>query len=340
MGAMLRRRKSPAKLYWRLERPGPRKYARAVAHVIIYRAIAVAAASLAITLYAFLGVVAGNVSYPRWPAVRSIDGQTISLAEAHATAELNHWMPVFIVIGLILVSIPRAHLWIFRITMLSGVALGYYQRRLPPFPRSAVAIDIIRRTASLTSSIPRHLAVSTAAVGLLVAVAVVARILYRTAYILTVRTTSFIPRRPRSHNYSAFSRTRLTRRLAAVPVTAVLLSVSLWIVQNIRAPLPGARYGVQSSVTDWMLATVVAALIICTSPPRGYRWPLIALWTAITVYALSPHVRLLRIPSWLPAASNSFWVLVITYFLVIGFGFDLVTALLDWPIRIPVFGRR
>ncbi len=153
---MLRRRKSPAKLYWRLERPGPRKYARAVAHVIIYRAVAVAAASIAITLYAFLGVVAGNVSYPRWPAVRSIDGQTISLAEAHATAELNHWMPVFIVIGLILVSIPRAHLWIFRITMLSGVALGYYQRRLPPFPRSAVASGLSRSRARSASAPSRN----------------------------------------------------------------------------------------------------------------------------------------------------------------------------------------
>jgi hypothetical protein len=337
---MLRRRKSPAKLYWRLERPGLRKYARPVAHVIIYRAVAVAAASLAITLYAFLGVVIGNVSYPRWPAVRSIDDQTISLAEAHSTAELSHGVPAFIVLGLILVSIPRAHLWVFRITMLSGVALGYYYRRLPPFPQSALAIDIIRRTASLTRSIPRHLAVSPiAAVGLLLAAAVVARVLYRTAYILTARSTSFIPRRPRSHNYSAFIRTELTRRLVAVPVTAVLLSVSLWIVQNIRAPLPGARYGVQSSATDWMLATVVVALIICMPSPRGYRWPLITLWTAITVYALSPHVRLLRIPSWLPAASNSFWILVIVYFVVIGFGFDLVTALLDWPIRIPFLGR-
>src|SRR5260221_10167175 len=105
--AMLRRRKSPARLYWLLERPRPRAYARAVANVIIYRVVAAAAASLAITLCAFLGAAAGSLSYPRWPAVRSIGDRTLSLAVADAFTELSRWVPAFIVLGLILVIIPR-----------------------------------------------------------------------------------------------------------------------------------------------------------------------------------------------------------------------------------------
>ncbi len=357
--ARRRLRKSLARLYWRLERPRPRYYARAVADVIVCRVIAAIEASLAITFYAFLGIVAGNMSYPRWPAVKSVDdGRAISLAAAPAALQLSRWVPVFMVFGLILISIPRAHLWIFRLTMLGAVAFGYYQRHLPSFPRSAVAMDITRRAAvlarwiqlhlvSLASRVlPHHPRVLIVATFAALIIAGIAYILYHAAYTLTVRTMSFVPRGPTSHGRSAFGSINLTRRLLAVPVAAGLLSADLWIVQNIRSALPNARYQAflsthsQISVTDWVLAVLAAALVICASPPRGYRRILIALLIVITASALSAYVYLVRLPVWMPNTADSFWLLTITYLIVTGFGFELITELLDWPLCIPFFARR
>ena len=356
--ARRRLRKSVARLYWRLERPRPRHYARAVAGVIVCRVIAAIEASLAITLYAFLGIVAGNVSYPLWPAMKSIDdGRAISLAAGPAALQLSRWVPVFMVFGVILICIPRAHLWIFRFTMLGAVAFGYYQRHLPPFPRSAVAVDITRRAAvlarwiqlhlaSLASPVLAHTAVLIVATFAALIIADIAYFLYRRAYILTVRTMSFVPRRPRSHDRSAFSRVSLTRRLLAVPVVAALLSADLWIVQNIRSVLPNARYQAflsthnQISVTGWAVAVLAVAFVVCTSPPRGYRRLLVALLIFITVAALSAYVYLVRLPTWTPNTPDSFWLLVIAYFAMTGFGFELVTDMLDWPLCSPFFARR
>jgi hypothetical protein len=356
--ARRRLRKSLARLYWRLERPRPRVYARAVAGVMVGRVIAAIAASLAITLCAFLGIVAGNMSYPRWPTVKSIDdGRAISVAAAPAALQLSRWAPVFIVFGVILICIPHAHLWIFRLTMLGAVAFGYYQRHLPPFPRSAVAVDITRRAAVLARWIQLHLAslesrikpqpaVLTVATVATLIIAGIAYILYRKAYSLTVQNMSLVPRRLRSQHRSAFSSISLTRRLLAVPVVAGLLSADLWIVQNIRSALPNARYQAflsthnQISVTDWALAVLAAAFIVCGSPPRGYRRLLIALLIFIAAAALSAYVYLVQLPAWTPNTPDSFWLLVIAYFAVTGFGFELVTELLDWPLCNPYFVGR
>ncbi len=361
---MLRRRRSSPRLYWRLRRPRPRIYARAAAKLIIYRIVAAAAASLAITLNALLGAIAGNINFPRWSSLISIHGQTINSAISHAKTDLTHWartihsqtinsaishaitdvtrwVPAFMVLGLILVSIPRAHQWIFNITMFGGLALGYYQRHLPPLPQSTVAADITKRSAALAIQIPQHLPVSsslTIAVLPLAAVVIVTGILERSAYILTVRTTSFIPRRPISHYRSTFRAVSVTRRLAAAAITAGLLAVDIWIVRNIRTSLSGAHYGTfllkhsQFPVTDWVLAAVIVALILCTPRPNGIKWLLVTILSAITAYAFLPDVNLLRIPSLMSASPNSLWALIIAYLFVTGFGFDLIIALLDWPI--------
>jgi hypothetical protein len=338
--AMLRRRKSSAKLYWRLKRPTPRVYARALVRVIVYRVIAAVVASLAVALCVFLGVVAGNISYPRWPHLSTIQGRTIILADVHAVGGLGRWVPIFVAFGLILVCIPRAHRFIFGLTLLSSAALGYYQRYLPPLPASSVTSYTTRRTASLASRIPFKTSISlTASLVLLAAVAVVAYILYRRAYSLTKRTTGFIPRRPVNHYHSAFISVSLTRRLAAAAVTWGLLSIELWIIENIRAPLPDTYYGISisghsvSSAIAWILAAVVVALIICMPCPQGFRWLFYAILVATFAYAFSPHAHLVQLPTWLPAAHNSFWALVIAYIFVTGLGFYLVAALLDWTDR-------
>ena len=330
----------------------------AVADVMVDRVIAAIATSLAITLYAFLGIVAGNLAYPRWPTVKSInDGRVISVAAAPAALQLSRWAPVFIVFSVILISIPYAHIWIFRLTMIGAIAFGYYERHLPPFPRSAVVVDITRRAAVLARWIQLHLAsvesgikpqpavLIVATVAALI-IAGIAYILYPEAYVLTVRTMSLVPRQSRRHSRSVFSRVSLTRRLLAVPVAAGLLSAALWLVQDIRSALPNARYQAflsthnQFSVTDWALVVLAAALVICTSPPRGYRRLLIALLIFSTAAELSAYVYLVRLPTWTPNTPESFWLFVITYFAVTGFGFELVTDLLDWPLRIPYFARR
>jgi hypothetical protein len=340
IGAMLRRRKSTPALYWRLKRPRAHVYAGAVARLVIYRLAAAAAAILAITLLAFVGAVAGNIGYPRWPALKSIGGGTIKVATVHATAELSHWAPAFLALGLVLVIIPRPHRWLFRITTVSGAALGYYQWRLPPFPQSTVASDITRRAASLTSRITLPVSSTSVSVAIvpLAVIALIGYILYRNAYALTARTTGFIPGRPVKHYRSTFRAVSVTRRLMAVPITAGLLAVNLWIVENIRVLLPSTRYGTfllwhsQLSPAEWVLVTVAVALIICAPRPQGYPWLLIMLLVAVTAYALLPYQSLFPVPAGILAAPDSFWMLAIAYLLVTGLAFDLVAALLDWPI--------
>lgn len=335
--AMLRRRKSPAELYWRLQRPRPRIYARGVAGIIVYRVIAAVVASLAIALCVFLGIVAGIVGYPRWPSFGSIQGRTIILAGVHAVGELGRWVPIFIALGLVLVSIPRPHRFIFVPTLLGSAVLGYYQRYLPPFPSSSVTAYTAKQAVSLASHIPSSRSIQlSASLALLSAVAVIAYILYRWAYGLVKRTMTFIPRRPMNRYHSAFISVSLTRRLVAAAITFALLSIELWIIDDIRAPLPGAHYGIAisghsaSSVIAWMLVAALVALIVCTPCPQGFRWLFCVILIAIAAYAFAPSIHLLQLPNWLPAVHNSFWVLVIVYFFVTGLGFDQVSRLLDW----------
>ena len=363
---MLRRRKSAPALYWRLRRPKTRVYVGAVTRLVIYRLAAAAAAVLAITLLAFVGAVAGNIGYPRWPALKSIGAETIKVAAVHAMAEPSHWAPAFIAFGLVLVIIPRPHRWLFRITMAGGVALGYYQRRIPPFPPSTVSADITSRTASLISQAirlvskttvpvapPSQLAAALAtAVGSLALVALIGYVLYRNAYTLTARTTGFIPHRPVKHYRSMFCAVSVTKRLTAVPITAGLLTVDFWIAENIRVLLPVDSWIVEKirvllpatryraflfahsplSPAQWVLAAAAVALIICAPRPRGYPWLLIVLLVAMTAYALVPYQSLFPVPTGFLAAPDSFWALAIGYLLMTGLAFDIVAALLDWPI--------
>lgn len=364
--AARRRDRRLAKLYWCLWRPRPGKYARAVAGITICRMIAAVMASLAITLCGFLGTVLGNMSYPRWPTTENLgDGWAISVAAAPAVVQLGRWVPAIVLFSVILISIPRPNIWIFRLTILGGLALGYYQRYLPPFPQPAAIGDIVRRVTSAGSWAQSHLALLTSRMqvaqqqaswvvlvytGISLAIALIAYILYRSAYVLTVRTSSFFPRRPRSHDRSGFHVTSPSRRLVAALVTAGLLSADLWILQNIHSSLPAARYGAffeynHIAVIDWALAAFGAALIIGAAliawVPRfrGDRWLWIAFLVVITVNAVSTHVYLLYPPAWIPSPQG-FWMIVIIYFIVTAFCFNLVAALLDWPIYIPRFARR
>jgi hypothetical protein len=323
-------------------------------------------ASLAITLCGFLGAVLGNMSYPRWPTTKNLgDGWAISVAAVPAVVQLSRWVPAIVLFGVILTSVPRPNIWIFRLTILGGVALGYYQRYLPPFPQPAAIGDIVRRVTSAGSWAQSHLALLTGHmqvaqqqaswvvlvyIGISLVIALIIYILYRSAYVLTLRTGSFFPRRARSHNRSGFYVTSLSRRLMAVLVTAGLLSADLWILQNIHSSLPAARYGSffeynHIAVIDWVLAAfgvalIIGAALITWARLRGDRWLWIAFLVAITVYAVSTNVYPLHLPAWIPPAPQGFWIIVITYFIVTAFCFDLVSALLDWPIYIPPFARR
>ncbi len=106
--AMLRRRKSPAKLDWHLERPKPRVYVYAVARLITYRTRAAITLSMAISLFAFLGVIAGNIGYPRWPNIKDIKPQLLIDAAASAPAQAGRWVPAFIAIGVVTICVVGA----------------------------------------------------------------------------------------------------------------------------------------------------------------------------------------------------------------------------------------
>ena len=196
---------------------------------------------------------------------------------------------------------------------------------------------ITTRSASLSTQLTRHLPTSSLESALLplAAAVIVAYVLYRNAYDTVLRTVGFIPLRPVSHYRSTFTAVSVTRRLVAAVITTLLLAVDLWLVRNIRMSLPGMHYGAflikhgQLSAAGWMLAVVIATLIICMPRPSGSRWLLIVILGTLALYVSLPDVNLIRVPSLLPFSSSSLWALVLAYLFVTGFGFDLITALLD-----------
>lgn len=337
---LLRRRRSAERLYWLLSRPRRRAYAIAIASLIFRRVIVAICVAAALALTAFLGIVAGNIGYPTWPAVKKINGLAIWHADTHAASQVGGWVPTFVVLGLVLACIPRPHRWLFRLTIFASAALGYYRRLIPAFPRSALALDVVRHVGSAAASVLRLSpgpGSIEAAVTPLLLVLFVAFVLYRYAYGTTSRTTRLIPHRPASHLYSAFSAVNPARRVAAVPVAGALLSFSLWTAEGIRAHLPArvdqSLFLVHStpSVTAWAVLTTGAALIICLPRPQGLQGLMILVLVAVTAYAFAPQVDLIRVPAWLPATPGGFWLVTILYFAVTGFGFDLLAWLLDWP---------
>jgi hypothetical protein len=348
--SMLRRRKSPAKLYWRLERPASRKYVRAVVDVLVCRTVAAAEICVAAILCAFIGAVASNAGYLRRADVRTLSAvdRGIGTAEAHAIAELTRWVPALMVLSLILVCIPRPHLWIFRLTFVLAVGFGYYYHHLPPFPRSTVATDVMARAESLSSLVLRQHSISPAAGYIsLASAAIIAHILYRRSYTLTARTTHFIPRRPRSHNHSVFHSVSVNRRLAAVAVTSGLLLIDLWVARTARGLLIGVGYWLfpygqgKTSLTDWFLVAFAVAAVICMPKPRGDRNLLIATLITTTFYALASPFHLPRMPRLILNTPGGFWLLIIIYIVSTGLGFEAVTALLEWPVYVsPVTKRR
>jgi hypothetical protein len=336
--SLLHRRASPERLYWRLQRPRAGAYARAAFWVLWNRAVGAVAAVIAIAMCAFLGLVVGAIATARLPAAR-VGTQAIRLAVVHAVTEAAAWMPAFIVLGLILVIIPRPRLWIFRATMLGAGALGYCQRLLPLFPRSSVASAITERTAALTSHLALRLPSSAEkASALVLGAAALGYVAYRYAYGFTVRSTGIFPRRTVSHYHSTFTGLSVLRRLAAVPVAAAVFVASVWIAESIRAPLPGVRYAPvlfgysHPSDITWLLAALIVAWTVCMPRPNGFQWLFILLLVGLAGYAFWPHVYLIRLPAAIPAAGpGSFWALVIAYLCVAGFGYNLLAALLDWP---------
>jgi hypothetical protein len=85
------------------------------------------------------------------------------------------------------------------------------------------------------------------------------------------------------------------------------------------------------SVWAWVVLTAGTALIICMPRPQGLQGMMILALVAVTAYAFAPQVDLMGVPAWLPAAAGGFWLVTILYFVVTGFGFDLLAWLLDWP---------
>jgi hypothetical protein len=124
----------------------------------------------------------------------------------------------------------------------------------------------------------------------------------------------------------------------ATLVTTALLAVNLWLAENIRLSLPHTYYDTfflansYLSPMAWIIAIFVFAIAICVPRPQGYRWLLVVFMIAITAYAFLPYQILPPTLVGVPSVPDSFWVLAVVYLLVTGLAFDLVGALLDWPV--------
>lgn len=333
--AMLRRRKNTAVLYWHFARPRGRVFALAAARFGVYRLGAAVMMLISLVLASFLGATAGAIGYPRWPTVQDVNGSLITSASGQASLFACRYVLVTAVFSVALVVIPRPHRWIFRISLLISIALGYFLVILPAFPWPSPSNGFASHVASGTTS---FFSQASNEWGLpLLAIALVGYLSYRRAFLLAARTTEFIPRRPKNHQRSSFVAVGLGRRLLAAIVTAALLALDFWLIESARTLLPQLRHfatpgwSVRLSLAGWLLAAAAAGLASCVSRPNGYRWLFVTLLTAVLIAGFWPRITF-PLPTGFPATHYGFWVLVVIYIPVTGLAFDLVSALLDWPV--------
>jgi hypothetical protein len=341
--AVLHGRKSTAAIYWRFQRPPPRAYAVAVALLVAYRLAAAVFLVIALAFFTLGGLVAGEIDIRNWTQLADVGKASVEGDTLYAAGLLSHWAPAVVLLGAVLAIIPRPRGWIAWSTMLGGIGLGYYQRRLPAVPRSATAGLISDWTSPSAGQVTRHLAqwtnyfpgVRFSALLPLAVFAVAGFACCQFAGNLSKRSTANLPRRPAWKYHSPFIAVSVARRLAAAAVTAVLLTADLWLLADIHAATPGSASAaghpdyLRFSLVLTVLAIIGAALCACTPRPSGYRWLLVVVLFALLVCAYWPW-RLVITPIGSPAISPDFWVLTATYLLVTGTGFSLVSGLLDW----------
>lgn len=333
--AMLRRRQNTAVLYWRFARPRGRVYAIAAARLGAYRLAVAGLMLVSLVLASFLGAVAGVVGYPRWPALQDINSELIVSASGQASLLACRYFLVTAAFSVALVIIPRPHGWIFRITPLISIALGYFAVILPTFSWPSLPFAFARHVASGTTSLFSQAANSW---GLpLLGIAVVGYLSYRRAFVLAAETAEFFPRRPKVHQRSSFVAVGLSRRLLAATVTAALLALDFWLIESARTLLPQLHHfaapdwSVRFSLAVWLLVAAAAGLASCVSRPNGFRWLLVTLLAAMLIAGFwLPNA--FPLPAGIQALRYGFWVFVVIYIPVTGLGFDVVSALLDWPL--------
>lgn len=337
---MLRRREGTAVLYWRFVRPRAQVYATSWAKFIGYRLAAAGVAIIALALSAFDGAMVGGVGYPRWPPLSEIDARAVSAAIVVASSFASRLGPVILALGIVLAVMPRLQRWHFRIALLCVTAFGYVERSLPQLSQTKWSAAISSRAASTAHSLlARQTGNASALLLLVLAVVIVAFAdsFYRAYYRIGIRTLDLIPHRPRNHRRSTFMAVSVVRRLIAAAVTAALLLLNLWLVDSGRAlvsvirPAGAGQWQSRFTLIEWTIIAVVAGFIVCGSRPNGSRWLLITLLTLVTFIAFWPYNEF-PLPAGIHAAPRYFWPLVVAYIAVTGVAFDLVTALLDWPL--------
>jgi hypothetical protein len=337
---MPRRRQSSAVLYWRFVRPRARIYATSSAQFIGYRVVAAGGAIIAFALAAFDGAMVGAVGYPRWPPLNKVNAHVALEAIVQASSFASRLAPVILALGIVLAVMPRAHRWHFRIGLLCVIALGYFETSLPQLSQTKLSAEISSHVALAAHSVLSKQTGNSPLYLLGVLTVVIAAFMYTfylNYYSVAFRTLELIPHRPRNHRRSSFLAVSMARRLIAAIVTAVLLAISLWLMDSGRTLVSVTRHAgpgpwhARFTLIEWVLIALVAGLIVCGSRPNGSRWLLVVLLTVVTVGAFWPY-NLFPLPAGIPTAPHSFWPLVIAYIAVTGMAFDLVTALLDWPL--------
>lgn len=338
-GSLLRRRASTAVLYWRFVRPRVGVYAVAWARLVAYRIAAAVMAIIVLGLASLDGSLVGAIGYPHWRPPYVVDARTLTNAIVQAGSFSCRLAPVILMLGLVLVIIPRPHRWHFRMTVLGVVALSCFGSTLPSLAGSKLSAEISRQLSlAANSAFSRETGPQALySLGLLAGtIAVITFPMYWYCYALAIRTADSIPHRPRNHRRSTFLAVSVARRLIAAIVAAIALAMGLWLVQSARQVLlirhaTQGPWHVQFTLIEWILITIVAGLTVSASRPNGSRWCLVALLTILTFIAFWPY-NAFPLPVGIPAAGHGFWPLIIAYFLVTGLSFDLVTALLDWPL--------
>jgi hypothetical protein len=328
--AVFRGRKNSDALYRRLARPKRTERLEALIRLITYRLAAAVAASLAIIQFAWLGAVAGYLTLP-WRGSQSLNYQAMSAAGKNASTQISQCAAPLILWALLLVCVPRAHLWLFRLTMFSAAALGYYVPRPPPVRTAEILEPITGRAIEAARPATHHM------IAALVLAPALAYILYRLAYILTSRTRGLRLREARPpRNHSEFAYPAGARRFIGVPVATLLLAVDLWAASAMHTllTLPSHGSGPQSSrylIWVWVTAIFVVSLLICIPRMGSNRQPFIYIVVAITLYALWPHALLPPAISTLLAIPNAFWLMSAIYLSSTGLGFDVLSICLNWP---------
>jgi hypothetical protein len=245
---------------------------RALVASIVIRIVAAAECFVSMVLIAWVSALAGAISAGGWPAVKTVDEASLSAAQKLADSFAADLLPVLLVWAVLLLvapvgfsdSVPAA-------AVLAGV-VGYLHLVPPPllFPSLLPRVSRALIVANTPVFQVNHRSANPAGVEVVCGVLIVALLLQLAARRRFRRLQDLGARWDPQPGNGVFSR-RLTRKLVAMPLVALVFLLVIWAGTVIRlaashgaAPASMVAYGTQGGIeqANYLLIVVVIAVLL------------------------------------------------------------------------------